>query len=265
MLPAYFDCARRAAAKQFGDEIKAAGFDLRETSPTAGAALGTAVHAAAEHMLREKIASGRMGSVSDATELAVSQFKEETDAGAEWDDTTPNLKTAHFQIGRLAQEYADFAATLNPKAVELSLRADAGDGFELTGHIDVLEWSASVRDLKTGALERPYQSQLGAYSLLVKSSGEAVNEVVIDWLPRAPKTTVQPPVESKFFNVATCERAAWATIQIIKRDLQQFRTSSDPWSFPANPMTMMCGARFCPAHGTAFCDMHSQPKTKGLK
>ncbi len=256
MLPAYPDCSRRAAAKQFTKEIEAAGFALRETNPTVGASLGTAVHAAQEHMLRHKIENFTPGDEKHALEIAMSKFGEEASSGVEWDDTTPNLQTAHFQMCRLVAEVAEFANRVTPKAVELELRADAGDGFELTGHVDLLTAQGTVRDLKTGALHRPYQSQLGAYSLLARSSGVEVTGVAIDWIERVGRTKPQTPVQTESYPQTTCERAAFRTVQFIKRDLTKFRETADPWSFSANPMSMMCSDRFCPAHSTAFCDMH---------
>lgn len=256
MLPAYFDCARRAAAKQFRKEIEAAGFGLRETLPSVGATLGTSAHAAAEYLFRHKAETYSDGSEALALEVAVQRFGEDTGEGVEWDDTTPNLNAATFQLRRVVAAIADFSRRVVPKAVELSLRADAGDGFELTGHVDLLTVDGVVRDLKTGALHRPYQSQLGAYSLLARSSGEQVKAVAIDWIARTPKTKPQPPVQTESYPLDACEQAAFATIQRIKADVNKFRSTGDPWAFPANPMTMMCSARFCPAHGTPFCNMH---------
>lgn len=255
MLPSYFDCARRAAAKQFRREIEAAGFPMRDLSPSVGAAAGTAVHAGAEFLLRVKMETGTPGNPSQAADLAIAKFDEETAPGAEWDDTTPNPNTAHFQIRRLVAAYMPLAQRVAPKAVELELAADAGDGFELTGHVDLLTHEGDLRDLKTGALHRPYQSQLGAYSLLARANGETVRAVGIDWIARAPKSKPQPPVETESYPLLTCERAAWATVQRIKLDLKQFRETRDPWAFMANPMTMMCSPKYCPAHSTGFCDM----------
>jgi hypothetical protein len=256
MLPAYPDCSRRAAAKQFKKEIESAGFKLRETLPTVGAAFGTSIHSAAEFMLREKIETGEVGRQEDALDIAFSQFAEETATGAEWDDTTPNLNAARFQMSRIVAEIADFSEDINPKAVETEYVVEAGDGFQLSGHIDLITEEDVVRDLKSGALHRPYQAQLGAYSLLRRTHGHHVSGVAVDWIGRKPKTTPQTPVETTTYQIATCEKAAWATVQRIKIDLIQFRKSGDPWSFEANPMSMMCADRFCPAHSTKFCDMH---------
>lgn len=252
MLASYGDCPRRAASKQFAGFIKDAGYILRETNPTAGASLGTAVHAGAELILNSQ---GR-NVTDEAIELATSAFKDDTDEGAEWDELTPNINVANFQIKRLVSEYAEFAKTVEPMHVEMALKASVGDDFDLTGHIDLLDKQPFVRDLKTGRLERPYQAQLGAYSLLAKAEGIDVQGVAIDWLPRTPRTKVQEPVQTKVYALSTCENAAWATIQMIKRDVVGFKENGDAWNFNANPMSLMCNAKFCPAHGTNFCDMH---------
>ncbi len=255
MLPAYFDCSRRAAAKQFKKEIERAGFVLNETQPSAGAAFGTSGHAGFEHMLQHKIDTGELGSESDALEIAIARFKEETEAGAVWDDTTPTPNVAHFQMRRVVAEIAAFAQTIEPKAVELELHANAGDGFELSGHIDLLTMQDAVRDLKLGALHRPYESQVGGYSMLNRSAGTNVKKLAIDWIERAPRAKPQPPVQTTEYKIDTCERAAWATVGFIKRDLTRFRSTSDPWSFAANNMSLMCSEKYCPAFGTKFCDM----------
>jgi hypothetical protein len=30
----------------------------------------------------------------------------------------------------------------------------------------------------------------------------------------------------------------------------------DPWAFAANPSSMLCSAKFCPAYGSDFCTEH---------
>lgn len=256
MLSSYGDCPRRVASQQYEELVKSKGYILRNTSPTAGSALGTATHYGVELMLRDKIENGDVTNKADALEQAIQTFKDSTREGAEWDELTPNINTANFQITRLIDVYEEYAKVVDPAEVELSLTADAGDGFELTGHVDLYTKQGVVRDLKTGKLERPYQGQLGAYSLLCKSEGYQVTGVGVDWLPRSPKTKLQEPIANKNYNLSTCEKAAWATIQIIKRDVLAFEKKGDAWSFPANPMTMMCSSKFCKAHGTNFCDMH---------
>ena len=258
MLPGYVDCPRRAAAKQFRQEFKAAGYTFRDSAPSVGAAVGTAVHAAAAFVLQSKIQTGTLGSTDAGIEMAIKAFREETDPGVQLDNTTPNRAVAEDQIVRLTHSYVfGVAGHINPTAVEQAWKCDAGDGFELTGHCDVLTVEGVIRDLKTGALIRPYQSQLGGYALLARSQTlpVTITGVAIDFIRRTPRTKPQDPPVSKTYDQAVAERAAFATIQRIKADMAAFRKTGDPWSFPANPMSMMCRPQFCPAHGTDFCDL----------
>jgi hypothetical protein len=262
-LPSWFDCPRRSAARLFPREINGADYELRHTLPSAGAAIGTAVHLAAAKMLQNKIDTGDLLPVDDAAGQAIESFDAEAREGMEWDASSPTPNAAHAQIKRMASVYSAHAANLNPKFIELELLADTGDDVTLSGHIDVLEWDGTLRDTKTGGVERPYQSQLGGYSLLMRANGEPVNALKIDWLKRARVSSVQPELKIKDFNIQTCEVAAFRTIKAIKTQLKHFRETGDPWAFPANPMSMMCSAKYCPCHGTKFCDMATPPAIDG--
>jgi hypothetical protein len=264
MLPGYADCARRAAAKQWRQEIEDAGFELRELRPSVGAAVGTAVHAAAARMLQEKIDTGELGGGKDGIEIAIEAFREETEPGAEWDDTTPNVAAAEAQIERLTLAYRlGVARHINPAAVEQAWEVPAGDGFVLTGRCDVITVDGIVRDLKTGALPRPYQAQLGAYSLLARSQDPPieVSGVAVDFIRRTPKTKPQEPPVTETYDQGVSERAAYSVIERIRRDMTEFRRrladGDEPpeEAFLANPMSMMCRPQFCPAHGTKWCDL----------
>ena len=257
-LPAYFDSPRRTAAKLFRKEIEAAGYTLRDLPPSAGAAVGTAVHGAACHVLQTRVDTGRYGGINEGLDLAMSVFREEIESGCEWDPTTPDRRTAEIQIRRLAQSYCHHVenAGIDPWLVEQHFTADLGDGFTISGHVDVITMAAGIRDLKTGALPRPYQSQAGGYSLLVRSQAQPIQttSLAIDFLRRTPKSKPQEPPQIERYDLRESEAAAWATIQRIKADLQQFRQTGDPWAFPCNPLSMMCASdRYCPARGTDFC------------
>lgn len=265
-LPAYPDCPRRTAARLFGAEITEAGFALRQLPPTVGAATGTAVHHAAAVMLRAK-RDGHTVAPDEAIEQAIAGFREETAQGAVWDDTTPERSTAETQIAREARMYAArVLPTADPLIVENTwpgeteprrLRADLGDGFELSGHIDLGTRQHDLDDLKTGALWRPYQAQHGGYSLLLRSQPDGFDsrQLRMTWIPRTPKSKPQAEPRVEVYDKTTCEQAAWHTAQQMKRDLTAFRDggSADPWVFAANPNSMVCGSKYCPAHGTDWC------------
>lgn len=265
MFPGYADCARRAAAKQYRAEVESAGFTLRQTLPSIGASVGTAAHLVAKRHW-QAILAGQEPNQARAMDEAMTGLQEEITPGCIWDDTTPSLDAARFQLDRIVRAYImGTARGVRPLAVELSLRADAGDGFTLTGHIDlVASWPAPdapaawIRDLKTGATARNvYQAQLGGYALLYRSLPEAlpVGAVGVDWIRRTPRTRPQDQGQRFDYEAGACERAGWAMIQRIKSDLLEFRSTSNPWAFMANAASMMCGPKYCPAHGTDFCEM----------
>jgi hypothetical protein len=266
MLPGYADCARRAAAKQWRRQIEAAGYNtLRETRPSVGAAVGTAVHAAAAHMLQAVIdGAPDPAPANEGIAIAIEAFREETAPGVEWDDTTPNLAAAETQIERLTRAYrAGVAVHVEPAAVEQAWEATLGEEWVLTGQCDVLTLGGTIRDLKTGALLRPYQAQGGAYSLLARSQKPAivVTGLAVDFIRRIPRTKPQEPPETTEYNLSVSERIAYSVIERIRQDWRMFRVRLEDGvgapeeAFLANPMSMMCRPQYCPAHGTNWCDL----------
>jgi hypothetical protein len=78
---------------------------------------------------------------------------------------------------------------------------------------------------------------------------------------RVPVTKPQPdPVQFEVL-IDPAETAASNILRSISRDIDTFRNGDperrtlpgDPWAFLANPSSMLCGAKWCPAHGTGFC------------
>lgn len=268
MLPSYPDCPRRAVAKQYRRKFEKLGYEFRQLPPSVGAAAGTAVHTGAEVLLRAKWA-GIQATLEQALEQAMTGFQAETADGAIWDDTTPNENTAGQQISRMIASYlhgpltTETPATVNGEpAVELELEANAGDGWKLTGHIDLVTDRGWVRDTKTGALIRPYHAQLGAYSLLVRSNQvlSSVTGAAIDFIQRVGKTKPQPPAVVQEYAVSACERNAMGILKRLQADMQQFDESGNLEAFPSNMMSMMCSDKYCPAWGTAFCELSGKGK-----
>ena len=249
MLPAFPDCPRRAIAKQYRREVVAAGFNLRETKPSIGAAVGTAVHAALTAKRR-----GIQPTPMDA-------FRAEIVPGAEWDATTPSLSIAEAQIERMS----DAALALPVReyvGLEMPLRATIADGWELTGQLDALTGDGHLDDLKTGALPRPYQAQIGGYVLLAQSNDLKAESCSTTFIRRVRLSKPQPPAVLEPVDLATAVRAAWHTIDDVRRTWERFASTGDPWTIPANPMSLMCSVKYCPAHGTSFCAMGRPEKER---
>jgi hypothetical protein len=262
-LPSAQDCERRTAGKVVPKLVAEAGFSLRQLAPSIGAAVGTATHAAVSFTLKRKIETGELPPLADALENAFIKFREEIAPGAEWDDTTPNRQIAEYQVEQLTRAYLPIAATVSPILVEAELRAQVAPGVELVGHVDLYATNDELDDLKTGALVRPYQSQLGGYSLLLKSQRDehgaalyGVKRAGTTFIKRVRKGKPQPEPIRTSYNVHSAEMDAHKALGDFVRDIQAFKKTGSPWEFPSNPNSLMCSPRYCPAFGTKFCTSH---------
>lgn len=259
-LSSYPDCLRRTAARLFKEEIQEAGYVLKTTRTGIGAATGTGTHSGAGFILQAKIDTGEPGQIDDAVEVALESLRFEVEPGITWDQTSPNLNTAEKQVIRQLKSYKDHIVPLvDPISVEEALEAEleAGSNIWITGHTDTKE-NFRVRDLKTGVLRRANGPQYGGYSLLYRSTGMEIRELIEDFIPRVSLKKEQPLPISYSYNVEEAERAAYSTIMHMIKALEAFRVSQDPWEWLANPMSMMCSDKFCPAWGTDFCKAHLQ-------
>ena len=271
MLPAYNDCPRRAAARQFKKEIQGAGYKLRVQLPSIGAAVGTAVHKYIENYFVAKMQDLELANPIDEV---MSLFEDEIKTGVIWDDTTTSIDTAKMQIERMARVYIEgVGKDLTPLATEVAVEAEINDKWQLTGHIDLVckgENGVVIRDWKTGAIVRSHHAQLGAYSLLWRSrdvvTGLAPDEpqtsnlkpihvegVAIDFIKRIPKRRGQEEAICTIYDVGLCERTAYATVFRIIGEFDKFMETGDYESFPANPMSMLCTEKYCECFGSDFC------------
>lgn len=265
-LPSYSDCPRRGAARLFWREIAAAGFELRRTARGIGAVVGTAVHRAAELVLREKLASGRLPPPSLAEDAAYDGVRTALREGDEitFDTTSPTRLAAETQAPGLARSWHRIVAPeIEPIAIEERLEARIGPGLVLSGTPDLIcREPGKIRDLKTAT--RPggsHAPQIGAYSLLARSHGLDIEAAAIDEARRVPVGKPQPDPTSRTVPIAAAETAATNIIRHITADLDVFRHGDparhiergDPWAFVANPNSILCAQKYCPAHGTNFC------------
>ena len=267
-LTGWPDCPRRGASRLFSREIKEAGFDLRQTPRGIAAPVGTSVHAGAALTLREKMATGKLAPLSTVLDCAVDGLHAEITGGVLWDKDTPGLGVAEKQVIKMATAYqTHIAPGIEPLTVEEKLEAETEFGVVLTGQSDVLARDAGgLRDLKTGKRNYSHAPQLGAYSLLVKSNGLAVDAAFIDFVQRVGITKPQPEPISTKYDLAQAETAALSILRHIHASLEVFRHGDpkrgtlpgDPWAFEANPSSMLCGDKYCPAWGTPFCVEHKK-------
>lgn len=266
-LSGYADCPRRGAATLFWREIAAAGFRLRVRTRSIAAIVGTAVHSAAAIVFTEKAKTGRTPAEHEAIDITITSLEKGIAADpVEYDGprgVTHNRDDALAQAARMTRVYCrTVVPKVNPILVEQRLEAQVSPDIVLTGQPDIVAREPNaVRDLKTGVRLGHHAPQIGAYSLLARSHGVAIDEAAIDWLPRAAVKKPQPDPVSVAVKVAQAETAASNIIRHMESDLRTFREGDherrilpgDPWAFLANPSSILCSAKWCPAWGTEFC------------
>jgi hypothetical protein len=266
-LSRYSDCPRRTIASTNRAVIEAAGFKLRRLGRGIGAAIGTAQAATWKFCLAEKAATGLLPPLSVATDHTTQSLADELAGEVEFDGpsgVTHNARDAQLQsLAITGAYYRVIAPTIEPILVEQRLEAEIEPGIILSGQPDLICREPNrVRDLKTGA-RRPgsHAPQLGGYSLLARTHGLDIESAAIDFVQRVAVRKPQPDPVSHPVPIAPAETAAASIIKHIAGDLATFRNGDperrilpgDPWAFMANPSSMLCSPKYCPAFGTEFC------------
>jgi hypothetical protein len=269
-LTGWPDCPRRGAARLFWREIEAAGYRLRHTARSIGALIGTSVHRAAAVALGEKAYSGSLPPESVVTDAAAETLHDGFKSGEAiaYDSgprgVTSNRQQAERQTLGMSQAYhRQIAPQVEPIMSEQRLEAEIEPGLILSGQPDIIcREPAAVRDLKTGV--RPggtHAGQIGGYALLAHSNDIDIEVAAVDFIQRVPAHKPQPDPVTKPVLVQLAESTAASVIKHIAGDLQTFRhgdaerriAPGDPAAFLANPNSMLCGEKWCPAWGTEFC------------
>lgn len=258
------DCGRRFAARHLRDLVATAGYRLRAGMPRhIGAAVGTAVHAGVAYTLETKRATGELGNATEAEQRTEAALVSDLAEGAMWDDTTPGINIAKLQAARMTRSYRrHLAPHVTPLMVEARLVADVGDGWHVSGQADTMAGDPEngLRDLKTGTRQRQHSVQYGAYGIILAAHGYPLRSITEDYLARVRRDAEQPAPLSIQVPLQPAIAEAWDTIDAIKLASAEFeRRLADPGgrdpagAFRANPMSSLCGARWCPAFATDFC------------
>jgi hypothetical protein len=263
-LTQYPDCARRSAARLFWQQIAAAGFRLRSTPHSIAAAVGLAVHKGAEVTLKEKASSGRLPPSTLGADCAAESVSAAIKKGVAFDNVTHNESEGQHQaVGMIRAYHRTIAPLIEPILVEERLEAEVAPGLMLSGQPDcVAREPGRIRDVKTSIRPRgTHAPQIGGYSLLARTYDLDIEQAAVDSIQRVAIGKPQPDPVSKPVGIRQAETAAANIIRTIERDLVTFRDGDperrimpgDPWAFMANPQSLLCSAKFCPAFGTDFC------------
>lgn len=236
--------------------IRDAGYEIHSEKSNIAGIVGTGLHATAFLVMSEKI-KGFKVNLNDATDVGVASVKKgiiESDIIV-WDNTTPNPNHAEQQVVQLSKSFFyDVAPKIEPEDVEVYRKATIADDYELSGHCDIETVGDEILDWKTSL--RTYHAQYGAYSLLRRSNDKSkATKCGTLYLPRTALKKVYPGAQRLEYPVDACEREAHTRIKYIIRDIENFRRIQNPAAFPCNPMSMMCGEKYCPAFGTPWCEI----------
>jgi len=253
-LPIHADCGRRMIAQSYPKLVEEAGFALVPRAQHIAGILGTAFHAACASILRNIQVDGNVD-VAAAKQTALESYESAVLAGVEWDKTTPEV--AVMQLGRMIDAWLPYGLTLKPAQIEQELTSTIpGTKHQLRGHIDLRTEDGVIHDHKTGANKTSScVQQMGAYSLLARGNGLPVTGLSRDFMRRSPKTKAQDEIKPQALNVRQAELAATKQIERVVTELDKFTATGDPWVFEANPNTILCSQRLCPAWGTKFCTL----------
>lgn len=267
-LAVWLDCSRRWAARTLAEEVGAAGYTLNPSRPThVGAAVGQGVHGSAGWTMEQKRVTGDLGNATEADQRGLEALAMAAEYGVVWDGTTDTLNTAQKQVLRMTYAYRhDLAPILKPLAVEERVDGDLGDGWVLSGQVDLLcgDLTTSVDDLKTGTVQRANGVQYGSYSLLWEMKGYKPTIIREHFIKRVRMDKPQPKPLTAEMDMRTAQADALEAIDDIKRSTALFhhrlahggRPAQS--AFRANPGSSLCGAKWCPAHGTNFCTVHKK-------
>ena len=262
-LPGYADCPRRNACSPWmlRNEIIEAGFVLRDERKGIGATVGKSVHAGANETMLEKVKTGgNPCSESRAVDRAIVEYCSNVPDN-DFDATTPDQTTGERQVIRQTRAYYNLVAPkINPFFTEQRYSADLGNGFYLTGQPDVLEQGGNLRDAKCGSVFRDCRAQGGGYGVLLRANKMEIAGFDVDFIPRVKIQKPQAAPETHTYVIAEAEKTAWFLIKKILADISEFRKTKNPWSLSANPMSMLCGEKYCSAYGTEFCEFKKEAK-----
>lgn len=263
-LSGYADCPRRTAARILRSEIEDAGYSLRSTPKTIGGMVGTAMHAGTAHIMSEKRKTGLMGNTMEAEQVALEILETETVGDVLWDSHTENLDSAQKQALSMLQICRqEVLPHITPVEVEKRLEAKVREDVTLTGQVDVSS-EHGIMDWKTGRIRRANGPQYGAYLLLARTHGMPGNDATEVYIKRVKADKPQPLPEVHKYQAGIIENSAIAIIKHMTRDIDAFRAKGDHREFLANPSSMLCSDKYCPAWGTGFCKEHknNQPGEK---
>ena len=246
-----FDCPKRWHAKHI----------LKKRTPSSPAArLGHSIHAGTEAFDTAHL-NGEPISADDAAQALIERLYG-IDEEIDWEDVDPRSLES-IALSLLTQYCQDIAPQMNYKFVELACRdlhlTDLG--LILTGTIDRVyendNAELGIADLKSGATAvsadytvktAGHVAQLGMYTLLAEQSLEA--EVTAPALIIGMQTGKTIKAQRVAIGAITDPKSILVGDEYTGGLLENAAKIIHAGAFYGNPKSMLCSAKFCPAHST---------------
>jgi len=215
--------------------------------PGVAAAVGTAVHEAIAHALREKI-SGVITPTDEVMEIARDQCVSMWQAGLLL--TTTEESDIDRAMGRSIDDSVSMASfyhttrlpEINPAGVESKFNITLPYyDFNLGGVIDIIDDNTDIIDIKTG--KRNFSSaitlQMAIYSILVKATTKKFPRLaIIDKLGKNKIESLSSTPNDSWI------RPAMMRIQVFAEWIQNVKAGKAP-VLPAAPDSWVCTSAYC--------------------
>lgn len=219
--------------------------------PSSRAAIGTAIHAAAEQMWTESIPKGKkIINLSSMLDAGMTAWKEEEQYGMQYNEgETAGTCAAEILVGTEAfiDDIVPFAQI--PTATEQFFKVDIQHKLvsELGGTVDYITEN-TIADLKTGKRKPStanYTTQQSIYKYLAQENGVDVKHNLIQSvvLKKIPEGSIIP-METNVPQAKVLVNMMLDTLDLVLLDVAPIETILRP-----NPKYMFCSNRFCTFHG----------------
>lgn len=215
--------------------------------PNSRAAIGTAIHAAAEQMWNECISSGKKEhNFSAMVDAANETFKEEEKLGMKYGEGE-NINTCMSEVLNGTKAFVEDIVPFTevPDAVETFYKVDIEHPFvtELGGTVDYIGNGiiADIKTTKRSSGVEGYVVQQSIYKYLAEANGEKVDanliqQVVMKKKPEGAILKLEPNIDYSKHLVNTM----LDTLDLVAKDIAPIETI-----LRGNPKYMYCSDTFC--------------------
>ena len=223
----------------------------KRTIPSARAAIGTAIHAAAQVLWTDAILAKKVDdNRSKLTDAAIASFQEQHEEGLQYDNGE-DQNTAETSVVEGVHTFVDDIVPFTPipLAVEtrVSIKMDHPVVAEIAGTIDYLS-NDTIADLKTSRrkpIPASYTTQQSVYKFLAEKNGynvqhNVIQGVVLKAKPEGHIMQLEPKVEQTRYQL----NMMLDTLRLYYED-----KVSPEVLFRGNNKHYLCSPKYCTLYG----------------